>query len=106
MLNMDLSKKSYASIVNFPPLNSHIHHLLLTKFGITDIQDSKAALSDIDTLTCDHVLLDPDIEEWKKSAHKEIMQLENTRGLKIQLQKQPARFFQVHGYSIAGELPQ
>ena len=55
------------------PLNPHLHHLLLTEFGITDIQACKAALSDPDTLTYDH----PDIEEWKKSAHKEITWLES-----------------------------
>ena len=81
---MDLSKKSYASIAALDltedislPLNPHLHHLLLTELGITDIQACKAALSDTDTLTYDQVLLDPDIEEWKKSAHKEITQLES-----------------------------
>ena len=59
------------------PFNSHLHHLLLTKFGITDIQASKAALSDPDTLIYDQVLSDSDIEEWKKSADKEITQLES-----------------------------
>ena len=84
MLNMDPSKKSFASIVALDlneatslPLNPHLHHLPLTKFGITDIQAGKAALSDPDTLTSDQVLLDPDIEEWKKSAHKEITLLES-----------------------------
>ena len=59
------------------PLNHHLHQLLLTEFGITNIQACKAALSDPDTLTYDQVLLDLDIEEWKKSAHKEITQLES-----------------------------
>ena len=84
MLNMDPSKKSYASIAALDlneatslPLNHHLHHLLLIEFGITDIQACKAALSDPDTLTYDQVLSDPDIEEWKKSAHKEITQLES-----------------------------
>ena len=42
---MDPSKKSYASIAALDftedtslPLNSHQHHILLTEFGITDIQ--------------------------------------------------------------------
>ena len=81
---MDPSKKSYVSIAALDstedtsiPLNFHICHLLLTEFGITDIQPCKAALSDPDILTYDQVLSDPDIEEWKKSAHKEITQLEN-----------------------------
>ena len=83
MLNMDPSKKSYASIAALDlnestslPLNPDLHHLLLTKFGNTNIQACKAALSD-HALTYDQVLLDPDIEEWKKSAHKEITQLES-----------------------------
>ena len=59
------------------PLNHHLHHLLLTEFGITDIQACKAALSDPETLTYDQVLSDPDIEDWKKSVHKEITQLES-----------------------------
>ena len=59
------------------PLNPQLHHLLLTELGITDIQACKAALSNPDTLTYDQVLLDPDIEEWKKSTHKEITQLES-----------------------------
>ena len=78
------SKKSYASIAALGlnkatslPLNHHLHHLLTTKFGITNIQDCKVALSVPDTLTYDQVLSDPDIEEWKKSSHKEIMQLES-----------------------------
>ena len=58
-------------------LNPHLHHLLLTEFGITDIQAYKAALSDPDTLTYFQILSDPDIEEWKKSAQKEITQLES-----------------------------
>ena len=69
MLNMDPSKKSYASIAALdltedtsPPLNPHLHHLLLTGLGITAIQACKAALSDPDDLTYDQVLLDPDIE--------------------------------------------
>ena len=81
---MDPSKKSYASIRALDltedtslALNPHLQHLLLTKLGITDNQACKAALSDPDTLTYDQVLLDPDIEEWKKSAHKEITQLES-----------------------------
>ena len=76
---MDHSKKSYASIAALDltedtslPLHSQLHPLLFTELGITDIQACKAALSDPDTLTYDHVLLDPDIEEWKKSTHKEI----------------------------------
>ena len=84
MLNVDPSKKSYASIAALDltedtslPLNPQLHHLLLTELGITDIQACKAALSDPDTLSYDQVLLDPDIEEWKKSAHKEITQLES-----------------------------
>ena len=83
MLNMDPSKKSNASIAALDlnedtslPLNPHLHHLLLTKFGYTNIQRCEAALSDPDTLSYDQVFLDPDIEEWKKSAHKEITQLE------------------------------
>ena len=75
---MDLSKKFYASNAALDlseatslPLNSHLHHLLLTKFGITDIQTCKAALSDSDTLTYDQVVSDADIEEWKKRGHKE-----------------------------------
>ena len=78
MLNMDPSKKSYASIAALDlneaaslPLNHHLRHLLLTEFGITNIQVCRAALSDPDTLTYDQVLSDPDIEEWKKSALKE-----------------------------------
>ena len=59
------------------PLNPHLHHLVLTEFGITNIQACKAALSDPDTLSYDQILSDPDIEEWKKSAHKEITQLES-----------------------------
>ena len=81
---MDPSKKSYVSIAALDlteatslPLNSHLHHLLLTEFGITDIQACKAALSDPDMLTYHQVLLDPDIEEWKKSSHKGITQLES-----------------------------
>ena len=81
---MDPSKTSYASIAALDltgdaslPLNPQLHHLLLTELGITDIQACKAALSDPDTLTYDQVLLDPDVEEWKKSAHKEITQLES-----------------------------
>ena len=84
MLNVDPSKKSYASIAALDltedtslPLNPQLHHLLLTELGITDIQACKAALSDPDTLTYDQVLLDPDIEEWKKSTHKEITQQES-----------------------------
>ena len=56
MLNMDSSKKSYASIAALDltedtslPLNPHLHHLLLTELGITDIQACKAALSDPNT---------------------------------------------------------
>ena len=78
------SKKSYVSIAALDltedtslPLNPHLHHLLLTELGITDIQACKAALSDPDTLTYDQVLFDPDIEEWKKSTHKEVTQLES-----------------------------
>ena len=84
MLNMDPSKKSYASIVALDlneatslPLNPHLQHLVLNEFGITNIQACKAALSDPDTLSYDQILSDPDIEEWKKSAHKEIPQLES-----------------------------
>ena len=51
--------------------------VILTELGITDIQACKAALSDPDILTYDQVLLDPEIEEWKKSTHKEITQLES-----------------------------
>ena len=65
---MDSSKKSYASIVVWDltevtslHLNFQLHHLLLTEFGITDIQACKAALSDPDTLTFDQVLSDRDI---------------------------------------------
>ena len=78
------SKMSYTSITDLDltedtslPLNPQLHHLLLTELEITDIQACKAALSDPDTLTNDQVLLDPDIEEWKKSTHKEITQLES-----------------------------
>ena len=81
---MDPSKKSYASIAALDltedtplPLNPQLHRLLLTEHGITDIQACTAALSDPDTLTYDQVLMDPDIEEWKKSTHKETMQLES-----------------------------
>ena len=81
---MDPSKTSYASIAALDltgdtslPLNPQLHHLLLTELGITDIQACKAALSDPDFLTYDQVLLDPDVEEWKKSAQKEITQLES-----------------------------
>ena len=81
---MDPSKKSYASIAALDLtedtslcLNPQLHHLLLTELGTTDIQVCKAALSDPDTLIYDQVLLDPDIEEWKKSAYKEIKQLES-----------------------------
>ena len=70
-LNMDPSKKSYASIVALDltdktslPLNPHLHHILLTELGITDIQAYKAAISDPETLTYDQVFLDPDIKEW------------------------------------------
>ena len=63
MLNVDPSKKSYASVVILDwnqatslPLNHNLHHLLLTEFGITEIQPCKAALSDPDTLTYDQVL--------------------------------------------------
>ena len=73
MLNMVSYKKSYASIAALDlteatslPLNSYLHHLLLTEFGITDILACKAALSDPETLTYDQVLSDTDIEEWKK----------------------------------------
>ena len=38
---------------------------------------AKEAISDPDTITYDQVLLDPDIEEWNKSVHKEITQLES-----------------------------
>ena len=83
MLNMDPSKKSYASIAALIlndatslSLNPHLHHLLLIEFGITNIQACMAAISDPDTLTYDQVLSDPDIEEWKKTAHNEITQLE------------------------------
>ena len=41
------------------------------------MQACKAALSDPDTHTYDQVLSGPDIEEWKKSAHKEITQIES-----------------------------
>ena len=85
MLNMDPSMKSYASSAALDltadtslPLNPHFHLLLLTEIGITDIQAYKAALSDPDTLTYDKVLLEPDIEDWNKSTHKEI----NTAGSK------------------------
>ena len=50
MLNMDLSKRSYASIAadltedTSLPLNPHLHHLLLTELEITDIQACKAGL--------------------------------------------------------------
>ena len=81
---MDPSKKSYTSIAALDltedislPLNPQLDHLLLTELGITDIQACKAALSDPDTLTYNQVLLDPDIEEWKKYAHKEITQRES-----------------------------
>ena len=81
---MDPSKKSYASITALDltedtslPLNPHLHHLLLTELGITDIQACQAALSDPNTHTYNQVLLDPDIEEWKKSTHKEITHLES-----------------------------
>ena len=84
MLNMDPSKKSFASIPALDltedtslPINPHLYHHLLTELGITDIQACKASLSEPDTLTYDQVLLDPDIEEWKKNAHKEITQLES-----------------------------
>ena len=114
MFNMDPSKKSYASIAALDLtedtsflLNPQLHHLLLTELGITDIQTCKAALSDPDTLTHDQVLLDPDIEEWKKSTHKEITQLESKdTWLKFQLQKPLPRFFQAHGYFITRELLQ
>ena len=82
MLSMHLSKKSYAiaaldlNKATSLPLNPHLHHLLLTKFGITNIQACNAAISDPDTLTYDQVLLDPDIG-MEKSAHKEITQLES-----------------------------
>ena len=83
-VDMDPSKKSYASIAALDlnenislPLNAHLHHLLLTEPGITDIQACKAALAEPDTLTYDQVLLCPDFEEWKKSTHKEITQLES-----------------------------
>ena len=113
MLNMDPSKKSYASVAVLDlnestsfPINPHLHHLLLTKFGITDIQACKASLSDPDTLTYDQVLLDPDIEDWKKSAHKKSHSLKaKTHGLKFQLQKQPPIFFQVDGYSVTRDPP-
>ena len=75
--------RSYASIAALDlteepslPLNFHLHHLVLTELEITDIQGCKAALSDPDTLTYDQVLSDPDVEERKESAHKEITQLE------------------------------
>ena len=81
---MDPSNKSYASIAALDfdeatslPLTHHLHHLHLTQFGITNIQACNAALSDPDTLTYEQVLLDANIEEWKKSSHKEITQLES-----------------------------
>ena len=84
MLTMDPFKKSYASITAMElteatslPLDPQLHHLLLTELGITDIQSCKGALSDPETFTYDQVLSDPDIEEWKKSAHMEIPQLES-----------------------------
>ena len=58
-------------------LTPQLHHLLLTELGITYIQACKESISDPDTLTYDQVLLDPDIEEWKKTTPKEITQLEN-----------------------------
>ena len=52
-VNMDPSKKTSASIAALDlneatslPLNHHLHHLLLSKFGITNIQACKAALQD------------------------------------------------------------
>ena len=66
----------YVKILSLP-LNPQLRHLLLTELGITDIQTCKAVLTDPDTLTYDQVLLDPDIEEWKKSTHKEITQLKS-----------------------------
>ena len=114
MLNMDPSKKSYASIEALDltentslPLNPQLRYLLLTQLGITAFQVYKAALSYPDTLTYDQVLLDPDIEEWKKSAHKEITQLESKdNGLKFELQKPLPKFFHVNGYFVARELLQ
>ena len=53
---MDPSKKSSGCITALDltedtslPLHPHLHHLLLTELGITDIQSCKAALSDPDT---------------------------------------------------------
>ena len=73
MLNMDPSKKSYASIAALDltedtplPLNHQLPHLFLTEIEITDIQACRAALSDPDTLTYDQVLLDPDMKNGRK----------------------------------------
>ena len=79
-------------------LNPQLHPLLLA---------SKAALSDPDTLAYDQVLLDPDIEEWKKSTHKEITQLESKDTLvEVATSEATPRFFQAHGYFVARELLQ
>ena len=116
MLNMDSSKKSYASIAAFDlneptslPHSPHLHHLFLNELGITDIQACKAALSDSDTLTYDQDL-------WNKSAalkngrkvprRKSHSWKAKIHGMKFQLQKPLPRFFQAHGYSVTRELRQ
>ena len=57
--------------------------------------------------TYDQVLSDQDIEEWKKSAHKEIKQLESKETwVEVPTSEATSRFFQAHGNSITRELPQ
>ena len=103
------SKMSYASIaaLDLTEDTPQLHHLLLTELGMTDIQASKAALSDPDTLIYDQVLLDPGIEEWKKSAHKEITQLERKdTWVEVPTSEATSRFLQAHGCFVTRELLQ
>ena len=69
-----------------------------------DIEACKAALSDPDTLIYDQVLLDPDIEEWKESAHKEITKLERKdTWVEVPTSEATSRFLQAHGCFVTNE---
>ena len=69
---MDASHTTYDSNC----MNYHLYHTLLQQSNLCDLAICKAAASDPDTLSFDQILLEPNLDQWKAAAQREIEALE------------------------------
>ena len=70
--SMDASHTTYDSNC----MNYHLYHTMLQQSNLCDLAICKAAASDPDTLSFDQILLEPNLDQWKAAAQREIEALE------------------------------